>query len=242
MKYKLLTALLIVTLSPNLLFAAQPTNAGLQARVVYLENMVSTLQGQVLDLMSRLDNSDLDYDGFTVAAGDCNDADASIFPGAVEILGDGVDNNCDGIIDNATTGTQVGQQSPDFSLLDTLGGNRGLYDELSKSTGVVLYFTMWSPINDVHVSHMRAEIMPLFPDVSFFLVDFVSGSVIDSRAAQLSNGFADIETLVDVDQAVFNLYQASMGTTVVIDNAGIVHMNEDYKDGTKLTDVLTNIQ
>ncbi len=140
-----------------------------------------------------------------------------------------------------TIGTQVGQQSPDFSLFDTLGNSRGLYDELSKSTGVVLYFTMWSPINDLHASHMRAEIMPIFPDVSFFLVDYVSGSVLLSRDAQLSNGYADIETLVDIDQTVFNLYQASMGATVVIDNAGIVRMNEYYEDGTKLIDVLTTL-
>ena len=144
-------------------------------------------------------------------------------------------------LDGSSVGTQVGQQSPDFLLLDTLGNHRGLYDELSKSTGVVLYFTMWSPVNDVEVSHMRAEIMPLFPDVSFFLVDFVSGSVLLSRDAQLSNGFADIETLVDANQIVFNLYQASMGTTVVIDNTVIVRMNEYYKDGTKLTDVLTTL-
>ena len=101
---------------------------------------------------------------------------------------------------------------------------------------------MWGPISDTHMRHMRANVMPLFPDVSFLLVDFVSGSVSASRAAQLSNGYTDIETLVDIDQAVFNLYQASMGTTVVIDNTGIVHMNEDYKDGTKLTDVLTNLK
>ena len=49
---------------------------------------------------------------------------------------------------------------------------------------------------------------------------------------------ADIETLVDGDQVVFDLYKASMGTTVVIDKNGIVRMNEDYKDGVKLTETL----
>ncbi len=237
---KIIIFLMLLVL-PSLVFAERPSNVGLNERVIQLEYEVNTLQQQVSVLMSRLDNSDLDFDGFTVAMGDCNDADASIFPGAVEILGDGVDNDCDGVIDNVTSGTQVGQQSPDFSLPDTLGNTRGLYDELTKSAGVVLYFTIWSPINDVHVSHMRAEVMPNFPEISFFLVDYVTGSVIDSRTAQLSNGFADIETLVDIDQAVFNLYEASMGTTAVIDSTGIVRMNEDYKDGTKLTDVLTNL-
>ncbi len=42
---------------------------------------------------------DQDGDGYTTCGGDCNDAVASIHPGAVEIF-NGVDDNCDGIIDN----------------------------------------------------------------------------------------------------------------------------------------------
>jgi len=142
-------------------------------------------------------------------------------------------------VEAGTIGTQVGQQSPDFSLFDTLGNSHGLYAELvPPKDGVVLYFTMWCPICDVHSSHMRAEVIPNFPNVSFFLVDYVTGSISASRDAQLANGYADIETLVDAVQEVFNLYQASMGTTVVIDSAGIVRMNEDYKDGVKLTETL----
>jgi peroxiredoxin len=144
-------------------------------------------------------------------------------------------------VEAGTSGTQVGQISPDFpvEVLDTLGQPRGLYDELSKSTGVVLYFTMWCPICDTHMSHMRAKVMPDFPAVQFFLVDFVSGSVEASRDAQESNKYEDIETLVDSNQVLLDLYNASMGTTVVIDSAGnIVRMNEDYKDSVKLTETL----
>jgi peroxiredoxin len=141
-------------------------------------------------------------------------------------------------VDTGTIGTQVGQQSPDFALLDTLGNSRGLFDELSRARGVVLYFNMWCPICDAHASHMRANVMPNFPDVSFFLVDYVTGSISNSRAAQLSNGYASMEVLVDADQAVFNVYEASMGTTIVVDSSGIVKMNEDYKDGVKLVEIL----
>ena len=141
-------------------------------------------------------------------------------------------------VDTGIEGIAVGQQSPDFSMYDTLGNSRGLYAELARPIdGVVLYFNMWCPICDSHASHMRANVMPQFPDVQFFLVDYVSGSISVSRDAQLANGYGDIETLVDIGQVVFDMYQASMGTTIVVDRNGIIQMSEDYKDGVKLTEI-----
>lgn len=145
------------------------------------------------------------------------------------------------VVDSGIMGTQVGQQSPDFSLFDTLGNSRGLYDELTKPgvSGVVLYFTMWCPICETHMDDMRANVIPNFPAVSFFLVDYVSGSIAISLATQQSFGYTSIDTLVDNEQVVLDLYNATMGTTVIISSAGnIVEMNEDYKDGVKLTETL----
>lgn len=42
---------------------------------------------------------DADADGWTVSAGDCDDANASVHPGAPEVVGNGIDDDCDGIID-----------------------------------------------------------------------------------------------------------------------------------------------
>lgn len=54
--------------------------------------------------------SDDDSDGFTEFAGDCNDNDFFVFPSALEDLqavtpgeGDGIDNNCNGVVDEGTT-------------------------------------------------------------------------------------------------------------------------------------------
>ncbi len=41
---------------------------------------------------------DSDEDGYTVSAGDCNDEDARVFPGAPEVC-DGLDNDCNDDVD-----------------------------------------------------------------------------------------------------------------------------------------------
>jgi len=45
---------------------------------------------------------DADHDGQTIADGDCNDHDATIYKGHPEICGDGKDNDCDGVADRST--------------------------------------------------------------------------------------------------------------------------------------------
>ena len=144
-----------------------------------------------------------------------------------------------------TTGPGVGQNAPDFTISDTLGTSVNLYSELSGTTitGVVLYFTMWCPICDTHLSQMRDNIIPYYPDVSFFAVDYVSATVADARTAELNNGFvgAGFRVLADTHQTVMNAYLGTMGTTVVIDKSGVIRMNEDFKDGTRLNTTLATL-
>ena len=51
---------------------------------------------------SEVSPPDADGDGFSTVDGDCNDDDASVYPGASESC-DGVDNNCDGSVDEGLT-------------------------------------------------------------------------------------------------------------------------------------------
>jgi peroxiredoxin len=142
-----------------------------------------------------------------------------------------------------TTGPAVGQIAPDFTLSDTLGNGVTLSTNLSGARGVVLYFTMWCPACDVHMSHMRGNLIPVHTDVRFFAVDYISGSVADARNSEIANGYSGsgFTVLADIGNSVLHAYAATMGTTVVIDNTGVVRMNEDYRNGAQLQAVLQGL-
>jgi len=144
------------------------------------------------------------------------------------------------VIQQGTIGPAVGQLAPDFTLPDTLGNSITLSGVLPTQKAVVLYFTMWCPTCDSHMSHMESTVIPQFPSVRFFAVDYVSASVAESRNAEVSNGYSGspFTVLADTARTVLADYQGTMGTTVVIDAAGVIRMNEDYKDGTRLEAIL----
>jgi peroxiredoxin len=143
------------------------------------------------------------------------------------------------------TGTEVCQIAPDFTLSDTQGNMVSLSSVVSSPgvRGTVIYFTMWCPTCDTHMSNMRFSILPSYPTVRFFIVDYVSGSVAMARNEEMNNGYSGsrFTVLADTNQTVLARFHANMGTTVVIDSAGVVRMNEDFKDGTRLQSILANL-
>lgn len=50
------------------------------------------------------DSTDHDGDGFSYTDGDCNDCDPNTNPGAFDVPGDGIDEDCDGKVDDEPTG------------------------------------------------------------------------------------------------------------------------------------------
>ena len=68
---------------------------------------LSTLLQRLSYMEDRLKRSDFDNDGYSPDDGDCNDAVFEVNPNVTEIGGDGIDNNCDGIIDNVLTDPPV---------------------------------------------------------------------------------------------------------------------------------------
>ena len=142
-----------------------------------------------------------------------------------------------------STGASASQKSPDFSVPDTNGATVTLSSSLAGKKGAVFYFTMWCPICDTHTSNIRSSIAPSFPAVGFYLVDYVSGSVSDASSAASANGYAGgiFTILADTNHTLTNNFQGTMGTTVVVDNTGIIRMNEDYRDGTRLQAILAGL-
>jgi len=139
-----------------------------------------------------------------------------------------------------SSGGNVGQIAPDFSVPDINGTTVTLASSTAGKKGAVFYFTMWCPICDSHMSSIQNTTAPPFPDVNFYLVDYVSGSVSVAADSATASGYTGgvFTTLADVNHTLSTIFQGTMGTTIVIDSSGIVRMNEDYRDGAALRSVL----
>jgi len=71
-----------------------------------------------------LNLDDLDGDGYSTCDDDCDDGDAAVNPGAVEVIGDGVDNDCDGDVDEAAAPTgDLGLSDAHAKLVGELTGD-----------------------------------------------------------------------------------------------------------------------
>ncbi len=87
---------------------------------LYLDNVV---------IHGAASPDDQDGDGYTVADGDCDDADASAHPNAPEDCGDGVDNDCDGDVDGDDTDCAGDDDASDDDAGDDDAGDDDASDD-----------------------------------------------------------------------------------------------------------------
>lgn len=143
-------------------------------------------------------------------------------------------------IQAGSEGNYVGQLAVNFILADTEQAQINLNDELQTNDAVVLYFTMWCPLCDSHMSSLRKNVKADFPNVRFLMVDYVSGTLFQSRAAQLANGYASETVIADTQHQLLRQFAGTMGSTIVIQADRRILMNEDYKES-KLRSILENL-
>ena len=82
---------------------------------------------------------DNDNDGFTENQGDCNDTDASTYPGATE-LADGKDNDCDGEIDEDLETFDL-PDAPTYAAADVIS----IFSDVYENIPVDFYNGYWQP-------------------------------------------------------------------------------------------------
>jgi hypothetical protein len=90
-----------------------------------------------VDSTPSSDTSDSDGDGVSLADGDCDDTRSSVKPGLMEVCGDGLDNDCDGVAD-WDVDAETPYCSPFDAELDTIFLDDSSFDG---SGGAAIAFT-----------------------------------------------------------------------------------------------------
>ena len=128
-----------------------------------------------------------------------------------------------------------------FSVNLTTGENLELTTRLETRDAVVFYFTMWCPICDSHMNHIRKSLLDAYPNVAFVMVDYVSGNTADSRASQSAGGYGSLDVVADTDDFLQILLQGTMGSIAVIDKNQVIQLNEYFRSDENLTRVLNQL-
>lgn len=120
------------------------------------------------------------------------------------------------------------QISENFSISTTNGETLILDDELASYDAVVLYFTMWCSTCSAHMDEIDAK-QDDYPNVRFLMVDFVSGSISQSKNSQRDNAYNHMTTLVDNNDLLQERYNGKMASTIIINSQNEILFNEVYK-------------
>jgi hypothetical protein len=172
------------------------------------------------------DNQDLDGDGYTLKMGDCDDrADtpehkamaALRHPGAPEICGDGIDQNCDGIPDN-TDACDPFQQNDMTMRIDPIG----------------LDATTMAPLIQFKDGAVKKNVLSAGPDLFSLSVPFQAGSSIslELKGARVNMTLADAGGLTNVTNGLLGgvLEAVSLAQIKNINAGGVIKPDQTLLD------------
>ena len=136
---------------------------------------------------------------------------------------------------------QVGLLSSNFTVKSEKGEEVELFEVLKQKEAVVLYFTMWCPVCNSHTIDIKNNLKSKYPNVEFYLVDYISGSVSDGLSNISTSGFRNSFTaLIDLENTIENLFDGNMSSTIIIKANKEIGMNEYYKRN-RIEDILQNL-
>ena len=183
---------------------ADPTEAQDAVTLNYLENGNFYTQNQVDNLLDDLrdelgDQIDNDGDGYTEDEGDCDDSDLEVNPAAGEISGDGIDNDCDGQIDelvpNYVPSNGLVAFYPFAGDLEDKSGNEY---HLNNSN---VYFTGDANLTSNHALYFNGNSSHLYTSTSFSELTSDPNQTISFWFKNISDNWRAIFTIGDSDGA-----------------------------------------
>jgi len=116
--------------------------AGVNTVSVYLREDGTRLDSIELESVTTdpQEIEDIDKDEYTESAGDCNDNDGSIYPGAPEVCGDGIDQDCSGLDLTCPEGSDLLREAEKgviagaFEIVQDSSASGGYYVQVPNNT------------------------------------------------------------------------------------------------------------
>ena len=152
-----------------------------------VDQAIIELQTQITELNNFIDN---DSDNFTENDGDCDDSNAQVYPGAFEIE-DGLDNNCDGTIDEGVTTTYYADTDG-----DGFGDAADTVEACAAPTGYVA--------DSADCDDTNATVYPGAPEICDGLDNNCDGNIPADEIDDDGDGYSECEGDCDDGNAAIN--------------------------------------